>query len=219
MHRIDTEGHDNGRFQEGTPQIGQQGTILGSDWLNDVQENIAEVIEAAGQDLEKGNFDQLRLAIQSMISSAVAAGGAATRVRPGIIEMFGGPDAPFGYLECDGAVVLRATYPDLFAAIGTAHNTGAETGLQFRLPDLRGEFVRGWDHGRGVDAGRTLASTQGDAFKAHSHSVPSNSDQGTGNGFVEDALGDGTARTVSTGSAGGAETRPRNVALMFVIKI
>lgn len=213
MHRVDTDGNEAGLFQDGTPQIGQQGTILSDAWFNDVQENICTVIEDAGIALEKGDFTQLKLAIAAMI----AAGGAAF-VPAGSTITFAAPAAPAGWLECDGAVVARATYPALFAAIGTVFNTGGETGAQFRLPDLRGEFVRGWDHGRGIDAGRALGSAQADELKAHTHSIPANSDQETGNGFVEDANGTGTARTTSTGSTGGAETRPRNVALMWIIK-
>lgn len=213
MHRVDTDGNDNGLFQDGTPQIGQQGTILSDAWFNDVQENICNVIEAAGIELEKGDHDQLKLAIAAMI----AAGGA-SYVPAGSTITFAAAATPAGWLECDGAVVLRATYPALFAAIGTTFNAGGETGAQFRLPDLRGEFVRGWDHGRGVDGGRALGSAQADELKAHTHSIPSNSDQGSANGYVEDADNSGTARSTSTGSTGGAETRPRNVALMWIIK-
>jgi len=66
---------------------------------------------------------------------------------------------PAGYLECNGAAVSRTTYATLFAAIGTTYGTG-DGSTTFNLPDLRGEFVRGWDHGRGVDVSRTLGSTQ-----------------------------------------------------------
>lgn len=41
-----------------------------------------------------------------------------------------------------------------------------------QLPDLRGEFIRGWDNGRGVDVGRGLLSAQGDAFQDHMHFIP-----------------------------------------------
>lgn len=232
MHRVDTEGHDDGLFQDGTPQTGQGGTILSEDWFNDLQENICGVIEdGAGEELVKGDYTQLRLAIASMIAGSVvdwtgaiaaaqAAAIAAARVKPGVIEMYGANAAPAGYLECDGSVQLRATYADLFAVIGTNHNTGGETGAQFRLPDLRGEFVRGWDHARGVDAGRTFGSAQADEIKAHTHSVaPAASTDDTAAGAT--TTGSGGVETItpySTGSTGGSETRPRNVALMFIIK-
>lgn len=215
MHRVDTEGNADGLFQDGTPQIGQQGTVLAKDWLNDVQENICDVIESAGTELDKGDYTQLRLAIAAMI----AASAAGTRVRPGIIEMFGGDTAPVGYLECDGAAVSRATYADLFTAVGTTHGVG-DGATTFNVPDLRGEFVRGWDNGRGIDAARALGSAQGDLFKAHVHSVtPPSSTDDTAAGLT--STGTGGAETITpydTASTGGSETRPRNVALMYVIK-
>lgn len=217
MHRVDTEGHDDGLFQDGTPQTGQQGTMLSEDWFNDVQENICGVIEdGAGEELIKGDYTQLRLAIAAMIAAA----SASTRVRPGIVEYYAGNVAPAGYLECDGSVQLRATYADLFAVVGTVFNTGGETGAQFRLPDLRGEFVRGWDHGRGIDAARAFGTPQADELKAHTHSVaPTASTDDTASGATTTGAGGSeTITPYSTGSTGGAETRPRNVALMAIIK-
>ncbi|MEB2855512.1 phage tail protein [Pseudomonas atacamensis] len=65
-----------------------------------------------------------------------------------------------GFLELDGSVKSIAVYPDLAAFLGTAFNKGDEGAGNFRLPESRGEFLRGWDHGRGVDAGRTVGSSQ-----------------------------------------------------------
>lgn len=65
-----------------------------------------------------------------------------------------------GFLELDGSVKSIAVYPDLAAYLGTTFNKGDEGAGNFRLPDSRGEFLRGWDHGRGVDAGRTVGSWQ-----------------------------------------------------------
>lgn len=65
-----------------------------------------------------------------------------------------------GFLELDGSVKSIAVYPDLAAYLGTAFNKGDEGAGNFRLPDSRGEFLRGWDHGRGVDAGRAVGSWQ-----------------------------------------------------------
>ncbi|WP_123350974.1 phage tail protein [Pseudomonas brassicacearum] len=80
---------------------------------------------------------------------------------PGDLKMVAHNNIPSsGWLKCNGAVLLRSSYQLLFSAIGTAHNIGGETNLQFRLPDYRGEFVRGFDDGRGVDPGRVFGSYQ-----------------------------------------------------------
>lgn len=65
-----------------------------------------------------------------------------------------------GFLELDGSVKSVATYPDLATFLGGAFNKGDEGAGNFRLPESRGEFLRGWDHGRGVDAGRVVGSHQ-----------------------------------------------------------
>jgi len=63
--------------------------------------------------------------------------------------------APDGWRACSGQAVSRTTYAALFAAIGTEYGVG-DGSTTFDLPDLRGEFLRGWDNGRGVDSGRVL---------------------------------------------------------------
>ncbi|TKD40703.1 phage tail protein [Azotobacter chroococcum] len=75
---------------------------------------------------------------------------------------------PFG-LKANGAAVSRTVYAALFARIGTRFGSG-DGFTTFTLPDLRGEFVRGWDDGRGVDGGRELGSAQGGATQSHTHS-------------------------------------------------
>lgn len=83
----------------------------------------------------------------------------------GAVLPFAMADAPGGWLACDGAAVSRTTFARLFTAIGETFGAGNGT-TTFNLPDLRGEFIRGVDGGRGVDAGRTLGSSQ-----AHSLSL------------------------------------------------
>ncbi|HAX7267436.1 TPA: phage tail protein [Escherichia coli] len=65
---------------------------------------------------------------------------------------------PTGWLKCNGAAFSAEEYPELAKAYPTN-----------KLPDLRGEFIRGWDDGRGVDTGRALLSLQNDSFEAHRH--------------------------------------------------
>ena len=69
MHRIDSDGSVNNRFSEGNPSLGVEGTKVTADWLNDVQEAIAYVIESSGLELEKGNPALLANAILSAIES------------------------------------------------------------------------------------------------------------------------------------------------------
>lgn len=87
----------------------------------------------------------------------------------GMIIAFAGDSAPEGYLKANGATISRTTYAKLFEAIGTSFGAG-DGSTTFRLPDLRGEFIRGWDDGRGIDAGRTFGSSQSGQNEAHSHS-------------------------------------------------
>jgi microcystin-dependent protein len=149
--------------------------------------------------------------------------------------------APAGYVKADGAAISRTTFATLFTAIGTTYGAGNGS-TTFNVPDLRGEFLRGLDDGRGIDSGRALGSAQGDQNKQHNHST---SDSGHSHGFNKTMIKDGGNITVGgqpapgqgthlmgtttsgTSSAttgisisndGGTETRPRNIALLACIK-
>jgi phage-related tail fiber protein len=115
--------------------------------------------------------------------------------------------------------VSRTTYAGLFAAIGTVFGVG-DGSTTFNLPDMRGEFARGWDNSRGIDPARAFGSAQGQAIEAHVHSItPPSATDDTGSGLT--TTGTGGAETITpynTASTGGTETRPRNIALMFIIK-
>ncbi|AZD14162.1 phage tail protein [Pseudomonas chlororaphis] len=109
-------------------------------------------IKAWNAPVNQGNIDVAALVKEvEQLKSAVPV-GAVLSFPTGIV--------PPGYLELDGSVQSIATYPDLAAYLGTAFNKGDEGGGNFRLPESRGEFLRGWDHGRGVDAGRAVGSWQ-----------------------------------------------------------
>jgi len=82
----------------------------------------------------------------------------------GQVCFFGMTTAPAGFLKANGALVSRTTYAALFAAIGTTFGAG-DGSTTFALPDLRGEFPRGWDDGRGVDSGRAFGSAQLDQMQ------------------------------------------------------
>ena len=134
----------------------------------------------------------------------------------GSVISFAGSSAPSGWLLCSGQNENRATYANLFNVIGETFGAG-DGSTTFGIPDLRGEFVRGWDNGRGVDSGRNFGSSQQDEFKEHSHSYsePNN----LGNSFASGPFALFEGKTgANTSSEGGNETRPRNVALNYIIK-
>lgn len=129
----------------------------------------------------------------------------------GAICHFAMSSAPSGWLKANGAAISRTSYASLFAAIGTLYGVGNGT-TTFNLPDLRGEFIRGFDDSKGIDSGRSMGSSQSDEFKSHSHSSYTQVQNGAtgGSGYL--------MTTGTTGAVGGSETRPRNVALLACIK-
>jgi len=166
---------------------------------------------------------------------------------------------PSGYLECNGAAVSRTTFATLFAVIGEQYGAGNGSST-FNLPDLRGEFIRGFDNGRGVDSGRSIATSQTADNQSHNHSInisgTANTKSLTGgirkisegfnaNGSASgvftktqdgtnsitgssstspvggvdfDGSHDHTFSASGTSGNNGSETRPRNIAMMYVIK-
>ena len=108
--------------------------------------------------------------------------------------------APTGWMKANGAAISRTAYSDLYAAIGTTFGAG-DGFTTFNLPDLRGEFIRGFDDARGVDGGRGLGTAQGGQNAAHSHAgsvdgAGSHSHTGSANG------GGGHSHSATTGPAG-----------------
>ena len=171
---------------------------------------------------------------------------------------------PTGYVKCNGASYSRTgTYAALFAVIGTTY--GAVDGNSFNVPDLRGEFIRGFDDGRGVDSGRSINDPQGGQNLQHNHSASSSvSDPGhfhhsfklgnAGQSRFNSTLSSNVTPASGTGAANlnegynivsrseeadvgktssettgvsvntntdnqGSEARPRNIAMLYIIKI
>ena len=160
----------------------------------------------------------LNLKNPSAASAAItldASGNAAapSLVPPGTVQFYAASTTPAGWLKANGAAISRTTYADLFAALGTTFGSGNGS-TTFNLPDLRGEFPRGWDDGRGIDSGRAIGTSQADDFKSHNHGI----------GYANTIAGGGSAERVGFGTAvfststGGTETRPRNIALLALIK-
>lgn len=144
----------------------------------------------------------LHSASKSYVDNSISEAGV---IPTGGIMTFYRSTAPAGWLECNGSVIASTgDTAALYVLIGAT------------LPDLRGEFVRGWDHGKGTDSGRTLGSFQADNLKSHAHSY---------NGLTANAIPAATGTetyfatgSLTTGTTGGTETRPRNVAFMYCIK-
>lgn len=128
---------------------------------------------------------------------------------------------PTGWIKCNGAPFSAQEYPELAKAYPTN-----------KLPDLRGEFIRGWDDGRGVDAGRGILSAQGDAirnitgwFGAHAtvvakppfvkFSAPEIAENvGIGGGSTQNAVKLDLSLSVPTAS----ENRPRSIAFNYIVR-
>lgn len=181
-----------------------------------------------------GSIDNTKLATgidASKITTGVlptAVVPASTGVPVGTIIAFAGTAIPANWLECNGSSLSTTTYAILWAAIG---NTWGSGGIgSFNLPDLRGTFIRGWDHGSGNDpdassrtakytsgaTGDVVGSYQQDDFKSHVHYG------GVFNYFTGAAGGTGyvagASQNTPTLSAGGTETRPKNASVIYIIK-
>ncbi|EPL3847634.1 phage tail protein [Klebsiella aerogenes] len=119
--------------------------------------------------------------------------------------------APLGWLNCNGATFDKAMYPYLAAAYPSG-----------KLPDLRGEFVRGWDNGRGVDSGRVLLAWQDDMIKKHSHTLGTykSVDASIKSPVTAGAelSNSGVGGAMYTGETGNTETRPRNIAFNYIVR-
>ncbi|MCP8770467.1 phage tail protein [Escherichia coli] len=130
---------------------------------------------------------------------------------------------PTGWLKCNGAAFSAEEYPEL-----------AKTYPSGKLPDLRGEFIRGWDDGRGVDTGRAILSAQEWLTGSHCHYIRSwdawsntvlepNDRQGdsllsTDNAVQEGAINGRFTSQYRTEFSGGNETRPRNIAFNYIVR-
>ncbi len=173
------------------------------------------------------------------------ASAAAAAFVPGCIYQWPLEEPPTGALECDGAAVSRSTYARLYGIIGTAYGAGNGT-TTFNLPDLRGQFVRGWAHGQPTDPDKATRTNRGDGTTGDKVGTKQADKVGSFSGSVEFNVGTGgtpggglvhtnqyggdgmtTAGGVNidylptlSGSlsyTGGSESRPRNVNMLFVI--
>jgi microcystin-dependent protein len=166
----------------------------------------------------------------SGVSSVTDNSGGYLTIPPGAIQFFASNTAPNGWIKANGASISRSTYAALFANIGTVFGAGNGS-TTFGIPDLRGEFPRGWDDARGIDSGRAFGTAQAQDWKgfsqtntgqntlSYSHGpvdMGKNTASFVGNLFV----GSWAAPAAAMGTRWNAadEVRPRNIALLACIK-
>lgn len=138
-------------------------------------------------------------------------------VSAGTVMNFAATAAPAGWIKANGAAVSRSAYAGLFLAIGTTFGAG-DGATTFNVPDLRGEFLRCLDDGRGVDGGRGIGTYQ--AATSFNNSARSSGDLGIID--ADSSVSLGTLAGMSVADYSKAMTsntvRPRNVAMMACIK-
>ena len=191
-------------------------------YLPQATEDRKGVLEIATEGEVLAGADPLKAVTPATLNVALSASGNP----PGTIIAFAGAVAPTGYLVCNGDLIpngvgtvqsVTADFTNLYNAVGSSFSGN---GVDHVLPDLRGEFLRGWSQGKaGVDTGRTLGSFQAGAIEQHDHTGPAgpaetgsdNTNPGGGNRTTENTL-------YTTNVSGGDETRPRNIAVNYVIK-
>ena len=136
---------------DGSPTGGIQATVPGAQWYNAVSMEIVHAIRAAGLTPDRNDLSQLAAAIRTIAGNGVPAGA---------VQFFAQPQAPDGWLVCDGHAVRRDEYSDLFAAIGTIYG-GGNGSTTFNLPDLVGRFAEGSTSNVGVSVAAGLPDIQG----------------------------------------------------------
>ncbi|EEZ5989769.1 integrase [Escherichia coli] len=249
MHRIDTKtaqkdkfGAGKNGFTRGNPQTGTPATDLDDDYFDMLQEELCSVVEASGASLEKGRHDQLLTALRALLLSrknpfgdiksdgtvptalANLGLGEGSALPVGVPVPWPSATPPTGWIKCNGAPFSAEEYPEL-----------AKVYPALKLPDLRGEFIRGWDDGRGVDSGRVVLTGQSQSVQQHTHDLAMAYSSETA---YRDRLGDtpdsdmipikyminattfngsGWVYLKANGSTG-AETRPRNLAFNYIVR-
>jgi microcystin-dependent protein len=180
--------------------------------------NSGDTLKAADLNANFTALDQRLAAVEALLPAGtiIAYGGPALTTADA-----GAPAPPAGWLLCDGSAISRSTYANLFAAVGI--NFGGGDGIAtFNLPDLRGRFARGADHGAGHDpnaAARTMSSAggpagdavgtlQADAFKSHDHGGQTGveANYAAGGLWYAHQTTNAQAQTVDTGGFGMSET-------------
>ncbi|ASD59997.1 MULTISPECIES: phage tail protein [unclassified Enterobacter cloacae complex] len=244
--QVEATATQDGKYTDGSVAGGIAATRLRAAAFNAMQEELAHIVESAGLALDINDMTQVLKAIQKLTLSRanpfadIKSDGAAA-IATALSNLGLGAGAPaigipffwpssampntvmpewsnMVFLKFNGATFSAATYPKLALVF---------PGLV--LTESRGEFLRIWDDGRGVDAGRGLLSAQGHAYQSHSHRLlMSAGSAGSGNVIGIDSSLNGTltyninqpggGQIQAIENAGDTETRPRNIAFNFLVR-
>lgn len=141
--------------------------------------------------------------------NAIAGKGATFLCPTGSVLMHASENVPVGWFRCDGRLLNRVTYVDLFNQIGVAWGAG-DGSTTFAIPDFRGYFARGVGAAGTPGGLRTLGSTQDSANEMHAHTVTitggdhTHTEQGAGSHDHSVTVAKNSGATTSSG--GGATT-------------
>lgn len=206
--------------------IGAESKSQGDDHLRGIKNvlkntfpNLTQAAEPTAVELNRivGLSSNLQEKLDAIDQAILEANAIASKSTPtGSILAFAGSAPPEGFSLCDGGLLSRSGFASLFSVIGTESGAGDGT-TTFNKPDLRGWFVRGLDS----SSGRTLGSEELDDLKAHQHSMVFERDRGSvveNNAVWGDANVFGTSQQETT-LTGGTETRPKNKAFNYIIKL
>ncbi|WP_199773252.1 phage tail protein [Escherichia coli] len=240
--QVEATATQDGKYTDGSVAGGIAATRLRAAAFNAMQEELAHIVESAGLALDINDMTQVLKAIQKLTLSRanpfadIKSDGAAaistaltnlglgegSALPVGVPVPWPSATPPTGWLKCNGAAFSAEEYPELAKAYPTN-----------KLPDLRGEFIRGWDDGRGIDTNRSLLSSQGDAIRnitgalvdVRFNTYPS--DSGV---FTTSVIGDASSDSIKGGYAKRVtfdasrvvptanENRPRNIAFNYIVR-
>ena len=194
-------------FQEGIPEYNAQTTYF---------EN--SIVKQGSKLYISLTSDNLNNPLTDIVNWRAVQDFLAPQVPIGTINTYGGITSPDGWMICDGTEVSRTTYSNLYSVIGDSFGAG-DGSTTFLIPDMRGVFARGLESratgGRDPDGVRAMGSYQADEFKSHTHTQMGTRRYADGNTLplLLENFGD-----VQTKPTGGDETRPKNIALNYIIK-
>ncbi|OSQ41676.1 hypothetical protein [Thalassospira sp. MCCC 1A01428] len=241
-------------YVDGDPLNDIEGDAVSAKAWEHPMREILNVITGAGLTPDGANLAQMSAAITAMIAGAIGALPPADTLPVGaVLPALGTTPFP-GFLLLDASMPLRADYPDLWAYIQTSGNLITEANwnlatsgsfssgngtTNFRLPDARGVYLRGFDGGRGFDPGRVFGTYQADQMQQITGNLSETgkmvTDGGTtssgaitstpnGSGSVAAGAGSIYYRFMSFDSANspgartGTETRSKNITVNYCIK-